>query len=68
MADAMTQTFRAICPDAKVPHVFRLVTEGGKTMAWCTKCRTVHPLEGLTDGKTGDDELVRDRKPRKGKK
>ncbi|HVI51840.1 MAG TPA: hypothetical protein VM661_11565 [Candidatus Sulfotelmatobacter sp.] len=68
MADAMTQTFRAVCPDAKVLHVFRLVSEGGKTMGWCTKCRTLHPLSVLSDGKTGDEEIVRDQKSRRKKK
>jgi len=68
MADALTQTFRAICPDTKIQHVFRLVSDGGKTIGWCTKCLKSFPLTELSDGKTGDDDMVRDRRGKKKKK
>ncbi len=50
----MGQTFRAICPATSVLHVFELVSERGRTMGWCTKCRQVWPLAELTDGKEGE--------------
>jgi hypothetical protein len=50
----MGQTFRAICPAASALHVFELVSEHGKTMGWCTKCRRVWPLSELSDHKEGD--------------
>lgn len=59
----MGQTFRAICPAAGVQHVFELVSEKGRTMGWCTKCRQTWPLDGLTDGRTGE-EIVPDRRSR----
>lgn len=62
------QTFRAICPDTKVLHVFQIVSENGKTMGWCTKCRKLYPFGELTDGKTGETELVRDKRPPRKKK
>lgn len=45
----MGQTFRALCPAAGVRHVFELVSEGGHTKGWCTRCRQVWPLEALSD-------------------
>lgn len=50
----MGQTFRAICPAATVLHVFELVSENGRTVGWCTKCRRTWPLSELSD-QAGDD-------------
>jgi hypothetical protein len=51
---AIGPTFRAICPATSVLHVFELVSEQGKTVGWCTKCRRVWPLSELSDRKEGD--------------
>ncbi|PKU22353.1 hypothetical protein [Telmatospirillum siberiense] len=50
----MGQTFRAICPAASVLHVFELVSENGRTVGWCTKCRRTWPLSVLSD-QAGED-------------
>ncbi|HXP96418.1 MAG TPA: hypothetical protein VN809_06875 [Telmatospirillum sp.] len=50
----MGQTFRAICPAASTLHVFELVSEKGRTVGWCTKCRQTWPLSELSDRKDDD--------------
>ena len=61
----MGQTFRAICPATAVLHVFELVSERGRTVGWCTKCRKVWPLAELTDGKDGEPDAPAKRKPKR---
>jgi hypothetical protein len=58
----MPPTFRAICPAASTLHVFELVSEQGKTVGWCTKCRQTWPLSELSDRK--DDEPADPKAPR----
>ena len=55
----MAPTFRAICPATSALHVFELVSEQGKTVGWCTKCRKIWPLSELSDRK-GDDAVTPD--------
>ncbi|OIQ85589.1 hypothetical protein GALL_325630 [mine drainage metagenome] len=64
---AAGQTFRALCPEAKALHVFEVVSEQGKTVAWCTRCRKVFPLAGLSDGR-GDDDIAPPARPKRGRK
>ncbi len=61
-------TFRAICPEGAALHVFELVSEKGRTVGWCTKCRKTWPLSELSDHRE-DDPVVPDRPgaPKKGK-
>jgi|GEM_PF-3160695 len=59
------QTFRAICPDAKALHVFQIVSDGGQTMGWCTKCRKSFAMAELSDGKTEADDKPKPWKKKK---
>jgi hypothetical protein len=54
----MSQTFRALCPEAKLLHVFEIVSEQKRTVGWCTQCRKTWPLTELSDGET-DEAAVR---------
>ncbi len=60
----MGTTFRAICPATSALHVFEVVSEKGRTVGWCTKCRKTWPLSELSD-RQGDDDAVTPEAPRR---